>query len=76
MELKNFIEKLPTDVNGNKGLYGKEVNYVKEFLNSLDQFKDKNINIIEKLVLEDAEIVNTENGLTFNSKTTTRSSNN
>ena len=70
MTLQNFIEKLPTDINGSQGLYGKELNYVKEFLNSLEQFKDKNINIIEKLEITDSVMENTENGLIFKSKTT------
>lgn len=63
MELKDFIEKLPVDINGNKGLFGKELNYAKDFLFSLNQFKGKNINVIEKLSITNQKIEVNDTGI-------------
>lgn len=61
MNIKDFLMEQEERPTLGKGLYGKELNLIKEYFNKFDEFKNRNVTIIEDLGISNP-VINLKNG--------------
>lgn len=61
MNIKNFLLEQEERPSLGKGIYGKELNSLKDFFGEFDEFKNKNISIIEDLGISNP-VISLKNG--------------
>ena len=71
MKIKDYLETLPDNINsGGKGLSGKELKIIEPYFDSIDELKDKKIEIIEELKTIGEPIMEmTNDGVSFKQET-------
>lgn len=51
MKIKDYLESLPKNINGIKGLFGKELKVLEKYSENISELKGKKIEIIEEIIV-------------------------
>ena len=60
---------MPCDTNGQKGIFGKMLKNVENLLPLFDEFKDRNITVIDNVEVVNKEVTISKEGIRFDSTT-------
>ena len=63
MKLKEFLQSTPENIHGDKGLFGKDLQIINEFLNQFQEFNGKSISVIKNLEIGEPRMKKIEEGL-------------
>jgi len=72
MKIKDYLKTLSenNNISGMKGLFGKELKVLEPYFESIDELKDKKIEIIEELIMTGEPIMEmTNDGVSFKQET-------